>query len=70
MVSSEKEINKFSTMLSGVLEMVSIFMEESEELATTLHDSCAAFSFDESKATALNEVLMIKYLPHLTYEGS
>lgn len=37
MVSSDKEVKKLSKLMGGVLEMVSLFMEDHHELSTSLH---------------------------------
>jgi hypothetical protein len=42
--SSDKETKKLTKLMGGVLEMVSIFMEDNHELTQRLHEASTAFS--------------------------
>jgi ribosomal protein S2 len=42
--SSDKETKKLTKLMGGVLEMVSIFMEDNHELTQSLHEASTAFS--------------------------
>lgn len=70
MITSDKEVKKMGSLMGGVLEMVSLFMEDHQELINSLYQSALAYSIDEKKAIYLNEVLSLKYMPFTTYEGS
>lgn len=70
LVSSDKEVKKLSKLMGGVLEMVSLFMENNHELSTSLHQSAVAFTIEDKKAEHLNDIFAVKYLPQTTYEGS
>jgi hypothetical protein len=56
MVSSDKEKKKMSKLMSGVMELTSLFMEDHYELTTQLHTQAMAFSIPEEKAKQLNDV--------------
>jgi hypothetical protein len=70
MVSSDKEMKKLSKLMSGVMELTSLFMEDHDELTTQLHTQAMAFSIPDEKAKQLNDVFSFKYLGYTTYEGS
>jgi hypothetical protein len=70
MVSSDKEMKKLSKLMSGVMELTSLFMEDHHELTTQLHTQAMAFSIPDEKAKQLNDVFSFKYLGYTTYEGS
>lgn len=70
MITSDKEFKRMTTLMGGVMEMVSLFMEDHQELTNSLHTSATAFSFDLIKASQLNDILSLKYLPFTSYEGS
>lgn len=56
--------------MTGIFEMVSIFMEDSNEIVVNQYLSAAAFSIDEKKAYYIQRVASLKYLKFFTYEGS
>jgi hypothetical protein len=69
-VSSDKEMKKLTKLMSGVMELTSLFMEDHDELTTQLHTQAMAFSIPDEKAKQLNDVFSFKYLGYTTYEGS